>query len=376
MTIETAANPATITYDAQTATVHCQGPWTLAGIGKLLGQFHQIQRSETPITIDGSGIETLDSAGAWMLEKCQAHIAALGAGSQLDNFTQKHQHLIDVLRGEQAEKLQPPCPRKKNIFYKLGQFAVEKCHESILLLGFFGEIAVTLLRAIGPRKHFQWRALINTIDKSGYRALPIIALLSFLIGVVLTYQMGLQLKAYGANIYIVNVTGMAILREFAPLITAIILAGRTGSAFTAQIGTMKVNEEIDALTTMGLSPINRLVIPKLLGMMIAVPLLTVWASAWGMMGAMLMSEINLNIPFVDFINRFQESMTLRTYLIGLSKAPVFAMVIAMVGCFHGFRVTGSAESVGHRTTVSVVHAIFLIIVVDAIYSIIFSWQGI
>jgi phospholipid/cholesterol/gamma-HCH transport system permease protein len=216
--------------------------------------------------------------------------------------------------------------------------------------------------------------MFYTVEVVGYQALPIIALLSFLIGVVLTYQMGLQLKTYGANIYIVNLTSLAILREFGPLITSIIVAGRTSSAFAAQLGMMKINEEFDAIQTMGLSTINRLVLPKLIGTVIAVPLLTIWANVFGVIGAMIMSKNMLSISYFDFLNRLQEVTELSTFWMGMSKAPVFALIIATVGCFQGFQVAGTAASVGQRTMISVVQAIFLIIIVDAMFSVLFSWR--
>jgi phospholipid/cholesterol/gamma-HCH transport system permease protein len=222
---------------------------------------------------------------------------------------------------------------------------------------------------------FQVRALLRIVEDAGYHALPIIALLSFLVGIVLAYQLGRQLETYGANIFIVDLSGMAILREFGPLITAIIVAGRTGSAFTAQIGLMKVNEEIDALKTMGLSAPNRIIIPRVLGTMIALPLLTIWANFFGVFGSMIMSRNMLGITPHDFLSRFADNIDTTMLWTGLGKTPVFAIAIALVGCFQGFRVSYTAESIGTHTTLSVVQAIFLIIVIDAIFSVLYSWAG-
>jgi len=168
---------------------------------------------------------------------------------------------------------------------------------------------------------------------------------------------------------------MAVLREFGPLMTAIIIAGRTSSAITAQIGTMILNEEVDALRTMGLSPMSRLVVPKVLGLLIVMPLLTFWADVFGVIGAMVMSKNMLNINYGDFLNRFQHVVAIKHYYIGLSKAPFFAMIIAAVGCFQGFRVAPNADSLGKQTTISVVQAIFLIIIADALFSILYSAHG-
>ena len=184
--------------------------------------------------------------------------------------------------------------------------------------------------------------------------------------------MGNQLRMYSADIFIVNLLGLSILREFGPLLTAIMVGGRTGSAFTAQLGMMKVNHEIDALTTMGITPTEILLIPRIAGLFIVVPLLTIWADIFGIMGGMMMAQHMLDISWHDFIMRFQREIPLRSLIIGLCKAPVFALIIASVGCFEGMKVSGSAESVGVRTTRSVVLSIMLIIIFDGIVSVLLS----
>jgi len=192
----------------------------------------------------------------------------------------------------------------------------------------------------------------------------------------LTYQIGIQLEFYGANIYIVGFLGIAILREFGPLLAAIILAGRTSSSYTAQLGLMKANEEIDALKTMGIAPLELLIFPRIIGLIIVMPLLTVWSDIFGLLGGMLMSNATLGVSIRAFLEQFPQDVTLSSFVIGIGKAPVFAMIIAAVGCYHGLRVAGSATSIGEHTTKSVVLAIFLIIIADAIFSIIFSYLGI
>ena len=192
----------------------------------------------------------------------------------------------------------------------------------------------------------------------------------------MSYQIGLQLSNYGASIYVVDLLGISVLREFGPLITAIIIAGRSGSAFAAQIGSMKIQEEIDALQTIGISPIRRLVVPRILGLIIVLPLLVVWADLFGLLGGMIMSKMTFDIPPATFLTRLVSHTYLTNYLIGLVKTPVFAALIATVGCFRGFAVTGSSVSVGRETTKSVVQSIFLIIVADALFSIVFSTVGV
>jgi len=202
--------------------------------------------------------------------------------------------------------------------------------------------------------------------------MPIVGLLSFLIGVVMAYQGADQLRRFGAEIYTVNLLGIAILRELGVLLTAIIIAGRSGSAFTAQIGTMQVNQEIDALRTLGLDPVEVLVLPRLLGLVLTLPLLVFYADAMGLIGGALMSWATLDITIPKFLDQLRGAITEWTFWVGVLKAPFFAWIIAMIGCYEGFNVTGSAESVGRLTTQSVVESIFVVIVADAAFSILFS----
>ncbi|MBC7717957.1 MAG: ABC transporter permease, partial [Pseudorhodobacter sp.] len=196
--------------------------------------------------------------------------------------------------------------------------------------------------------------------------------LAFLLGVVVAYQSADQLRQYGANIFVADLIGISMLREFAPLITAIIIAGRSGSAYAAQIGTMAVTEEIDAMRTLGLSPQEMLVLPKLLAMLIVMPLLTVFADVLGVFGGMVLARAQLGVGFPEFTDRLVKAVGMSTYLVGIAKAPVFGAIIVMVGCYQGFRTQGGADSVGRQTTRSVVQSIFMVIVADALFSVIFS----
>jgi phospholipid/cholesterol/gamma-HCH transport system permease protein len=200
--------------------------------------------------------------------------------------------------------------------------------------------------------------------------------LAFLMGVVIAYQAAVQLRPFGANIFIVDLVGISMVREIAPLVTAIVVAGRSGSAYTAQIGVMQVTEEVAALRTMGIAPLEILVLPKVFALVIALPLLTVLADALGVFGGMVIASTQLDVNFTDFLNRFEKAVSLTHYVIGVAKAPAFAIIIALVACAQGFQVRGSADSVGRHTTTSVVQSIFLVIVADAFFSILFSWFGV
>ena len=255
---------------------------------------------------------------------------------------------------------------------RVGKTTVGIFNQLVEMLSFVGETAIAIAKSIMQPKRIRWRPILFNIRTAGFDALPIVGLLTFLLGVVVAYQGAAQLRQYGANIFVADLIGLSMLREFAPLITAIIIAGRSGSAYAAQIGTMAVTEEIDAMRTLGISPQEMLVLPKIIALVIALPLLTVFADMLGVFGGMLMARQQLDVGFIEFLDRFVKAVSPTTFMIGVGKAPVFAVIIAIVGCFQGFKTKGGADSVGRQTTRSVVQSIFLVIVADALFSIAFS----
>ena len=255
---------------------------------------------------------------------------------------------------------------------RVGKTTVGIFNQLVEMLSFVGETAIAIVKSIMQPKRIRWRPILFNIRTAGFDALPIVGLLSLLLGVVVAYQGAAQLRQYGANIFVADLIGLSMLREFAPLITAIIIAGRSGSAYAAQIGTMAVTEEIDAMRTLGISPQEMLVLPKLIALVVALPLLTVFADMLGVFGGMLMARQQLDVGFIEFLDRFVKAVSPTTFMIGVGKAPVFAVIIAIVGCFQGFKTKGGADSVGRQTTRSVVQSIFLVIVADALFSIAFS----
>jgi len=244
--------------------------------------------------------------------------------------------------------------------------------QAYALLGFLGQSVLALAGWVSHPKRIRWRPVLFNLRSAGLDALPIVGLLSLLLGVVVAYQGADQLKQYGANIFVADLVGLSMLREFGPLMTAIIIAGRSGSAYAAQIGTMTVTQEIDAMRTIGIAPLEMLVLPKLLALMIAMPLLTVFADVTGVLGGMLTARTQLGVGFGEFLDRFAKAISVSSYLVGLGKAPVFAAIVVMVGCFQGFRTHGGADSVGQQTTRAVVQSIFLVIVADALFSVVFN----
>lgn len=365
-----------LVFDKEHAQFQCSGDWSVLEVGGFLKQF---KTSELPtaqkVRINADAIGLFDSAGALILMHCVDELKSKDNQVELTGFSDKQQHLLQLVESKREYlTYQIPAPQKEGVLYQIGKETENKLLQADGLIVLIGDLATRFFEAFGSFRRFQWPSIISNINSAGINALPIIALLSFLIGVVLAYQMGLQLQTYGANTFIAYLSGMAIFREFSPLITAIIVAGRTSSSFTAQIGSMKVNEEIDALLTMGLSPTELLVMPKVLGLLIVFPLLIFWSDVFSILGAMFMANSMLNISFYDFLLRLKDSVGLTQLMLGFYKAPAFAIVIALVGCFQGFRVEASADSVGSQTTKSVVQALFLIIIVDAAFSIVYSWM--
>lgn len=350
------------------------GSWKVATYQALLIELTKLKDySNSNVIIDGNGISSIDSAGAQVLAKL---IIKLEKTSQVElkGFTDKHLTLVTAVSKAMDQISIENHPKEFGIIEKIGQQIFFKIKNAVLFMTFIGKVTMSFVTLAKYPSRFSFKQLFAVIDDTGVNAIPIVALMSFLIGVVLAYQMGIQLQTYGANIYIAYYSGMAMLREFSPLITAIIVAGRTSSAFTALIGMMKVNEELDALDTMGVFSYERLIVPRILGLLIAMPLLTFLADIFGVFGCMLMSKSMLDIGFYDYLVRLQQDLKVDHYFVGIAKAPVFALIIATVGCFQGYQVGMGADSVGKNTTKSVVQAIFLIIIVDAIFSVLFSWK--
>ena len=347
------------------------GRWTALGIGALEQRLDALALPREQATVDGTGVEALDTAGVWLLQRLLGRLRAQGAEPELRGWRPQFTKMLDLIA--QHPEVSAPAPAAAHsALERLGRAAAGATEQTWALLGFIGETALALGAAIAHPSRLRWRPVLHNIQSAGFNALPIVGLLSFLLGIVVAYQGAGQLKQYGANIFVADLLGLSMLREFAPLITAIIVAGRSGSAYAAQIGTMAVTEEIDALRTIGIPPLDLLVLPKIIALVIALPLLTAYADVLGVFGGMIMARSQLDVGFGEFLDRFVNAVDISTYLVGIGKAPVFAVIIAVIGCFQGFRTRGGADSVGRQTTRSVVQAIFLVIVADALFSVAFS----
>jgi phospholipid/cholesterol/gamma-HCH transport system permease protein len=323
-------------------------------------------------------VERLDTAGAWLIDRTRMALAATGAEVELVGLHADHAGLVGrVFEIGTGAKLPPAQPyRLGDVLAQLGEAVVDGLAQARNMLGFFGQIVVTLGRILVRPGRIRFISFVSHLEQTGLNALPIVGLLSFLVGVVLAYQGVDQLRKFGADVFMVNLVGVATLREMGILLTAILIAGRSGSAFTAQIGTMQVNEEVDAMRTLGLDPIEVLVLPRMLALIIAMPLVTFFANLMALIGGGLIGVLLVDLTVPQFIRQLQQAVDIWDFWVGIIKAPVFAFLIAMVGCFEGLRVEGSAESVGRLTTQSVVESIFLVIVFDAFFSILFSYLGV
>src|SRR3990167_1087269 len=353
-----------------------KGAWLVDEVRHVDAWIQQsIPSSSMVVTLDGENITRMDTAGAFLLYSLHQKLLQKNPNVQVIGLQSKFQSLLDLVSTELTQVHEAVVTEPTyDMLYRIGRKTTELFYHTTEMFTFLGEVFVLLFNTLIKPLRLQWKSTIHEIDVGGYQALPIIAVMMYLIGVVVAYQLGIQLRLYGANVYIVDLSGVAILREFSPLICSVIIAGRTSTSFAALIGTMKVNEEIDALRTMGLSPVERLVLPKILGLLIALPLLIVWGDLFGMIGSMVMAKSMAGFSYHAFLERFKQEVAIKHFYIGLVKTPVFAMIIAGIGCYQGFQAEGSAQSVGERTTRAAVQAIFLIILADALFSILFNWM--
>ena len=356
--------------------MRCVGNWVASNLHHVESQLSHTQWPHDRLELNLGSISALDTAGAWLIHRTLEALKTSGRNVSLSGADDKTKKLLELVETRSQSTTEPPRPYLPGFLENVGRKTAGQLQQLYEFLVFAGRLAAIAIRSLMSPWHIRWPLVVKELQNAGVNALPIVGLLAFLIGIVIAYQGGVVLRDYGANIYVADIVGLSMVRELAPLITAIIVAGRTGSAYTAQIGTMMVTEEVDALRSIGIAPIEMLVLPKLIALVVALPLLTVFADVMGLFGGMLMAAGMLDLNSSTFIERLTAALSLDSYLSGIGKAPVFALIIAAVGCFQGFRVHGSAESVGRQTTVSVVQSIFLVIIVDAVFSIAFSRLGI
>jgi phospholipid/cholesterol/gamma-HCH transport system permease protein len=351
------------------------GTFRIAGsltITRAASAEREIDAAADPLTIDLGAVERMDTVGAWIVYR-----AVRDRGARVVNASKEQSNLL-----EQVGEFDVPTrvrPEGRSGFFRLleeiGVWVAELGRTFVGLIGFFGATLVGFANVIRRPKRFRFNAVIQRFDVVGVRALGIIGLMSFLIGIVVGQQGAVQLQQFGAEVYTINLIGRITVRELGTLMTAIMVAGRSGSAFAAQIGTMKITEEIDAMRTIGVSPIEALVIPRMLASIIMMPLLSFWAMLMSLLGGGVFVWLVLGIPPATYIQRLQEVVPPTDLYVGLIKAPVFGFLIGLAGCFQGMLVQGNSEEVGIRTTTAVVQSIFLVIVLDAVFAVFFTNIG-
>jgi phospholipid/cholesterol/gamma-HCH transport system permease protein len=329
------------------------------------------------VVLDLSAVAALDTGGAWLIASLVARLKGEGVAVELRGATEGQRSLIDtVARNLPEAGIETEPPRGLVAWLdRTGRRTVQAGEQAVAVLGFLGLVLARLARTLVRPGRLRLTSLVHHMQEVGLSAVPIVTLMAFLIGVVLAFQGSVQLRQFGAEVFVVNLIAISVLRELGILLTAIIVAGRSGSAFTASIGSMKLREEIDAMRTLGLDPIEVLVLPRVLALLLMLPVLGFVADIAGLVGGALMSWVELGVSPGMFITRLYETTDVWHLAIGFIKAPFFALIIGIVGCYEGMRVEGSAESVGRLTTTSVVLSIFLVIVADAVFSIFFAELG-
>jgi phospholipid/cholesterol/gamma-HCH transport system permease protein len=352
-----------------------RGAWRIDNITEIEAALRELDvNGGVRMSIDASGIEALDLSAAWLLQQHIERAQARGAQVEFVGRVPEHFAFIrDVVeRGAAGGEVEEAPQRSlKELIVWVGRMAVLQMHQAKQAMIFLGRMAMTGLRACRSVHHLRLASITRHVYETGIQAIPIVALIAFLISVIVAYLGAQQLQQFGAEIFTVDLVAISVLREMGVLLTAIIVAGRSGSAFAAEIGVMRLNDEIDALQSMGVDYFEVLVLPRIIGLVIALPLLTIVADAMGLAGGALLSSLLLDISLTQFIPRVQDALAPTTFWAGLIKAPIFAILIAMVGCYRGLQVRDSSRELGRLTTVAVVQSIFLVIFADAVFAIVF-----
>jgi len=357
-------------YEDGQCVLRLTGNLTLLRVRKLSEQLNAIEADR--LVVDLAGVERMDTTGAWLIHKLERD-----RGAKIVGATEDQQMLINhVARADRPVKVrrehEPPL---REFVAELGAATQTAMATMVGLLGFFGALLISIVNIVRHPRRFRFNAVVTRFDVVGVRALAIIGLMSFLVGIVIAQQGAVQLRQFGAEIYTINLIGRSSIKELGVLMTAIMVAGRSGSAFAAQIGSMKLNEEVDAMRTIGVSPMEALVFPRVLATVLMMPLLGFYAALLAIIGGGIFVWLSLGIPPITFVQRIREVVPMTDLYQTLIKAPVFGLIIAMAGCYQGLQVEGNAEEVGLRTTTAVVQGIFLVIVLDAFFAVFFTEIG-
>ena len=353
------------------------GRLTVARVNEVARRLRALTPDGRHTIIDIGDVERIDTTGAWLIYRLVRDWTKAGAVATVEGADADALRLIEqVGANDRPVKIRPD--RTNPVIRRLGEIGdhvIDVVDTLGGFLAFLGDAMRVMLRTIVSRRSFRWPAIVRQMEMVGVNALGIVGLMSFLVGIVVAQQGAVQLRQFGAEVFTINLVGRSVTRELGVLMTAIMVAGRSGSAFAAQIGSMKLAEEIDAMRTIGLSPTEVLTLPRVIATALVMPLLAFYATVLAIIGGALFTWSSLDIPLVTFAQRIQEVVPITDLWIALIKAPVFGLIIAVTGCYQGMQVTGNAESVGQRTTAAVVQSIFLVIVLDAFFAVFFTSIG-
>jgi phospholipid/cholesterol/gamma-HCH transport system permease protein len=356
------------------------GSWVAANVTKLEALSQSVKadldRSKS-VRLDMAGVSELDTLGAWLLERLSRRAASTGASAEIVGVTENYAGLMDEVR--QVNRHNPaPTPPINPVLLRLndlGKATVGSREDIAVFLQMLGSLFMAVVRVVRWPRSLRLTSLVYQLYRIGWQAIPIIALITFLIGAIIAQQGFFHFRRFGAESYTVDMVGILVLRELGVLIVAIMVAGRSGSAYTAELGSMKMREEIDALSTMGLDPIDVLILPRVAALVIALPILTFIGSIAALYGGGLVAQFYGDMGPAIYIARLHEAVSVTHFKVGILKAPFMALVIGIVACSEGLRVKGSAESLGKQTTTSVVKSIFLVIVLDGLFAVFFASIG-
>lgn len=364
-------------YDKNKLTLNFSGELNLYVVSTSQKHLSGIDFSSfKQIDINLENVSFIDTAASIFINNLQTEYQDKDIDISIISNNQDVVDTLKLIKEQNLNSQELPSIKKEHFLHSLGE-SIHIYYIGLLgFMNFLGNLFVTMLYYLKSVKNIRFREIAFEMNESAIKALPIIALTSFLIGLVVAYQSSYQLKIYGANIFLVDMLGISMLRELAPLITAIVIAGRSGSAFTAQIGAMKITEEIDAMRTMGFDPYIFLVLPRVIALMIAMPILIFIADMMGVLGGMLVANLDLSISPTLFLERFNTAVDVKHFYMGIFKGPFFAFLIATIGIYRGLRVKDDTQSIGFNTTKSVVESIFAVIMCDALFSIAFTNLGI
>jgi len=354
-----------------------EGELTLYNLTKSQQKINSIDfKEEKVVVLDFLKLEFLDSAASIFIYDLEKKLLSNGIKIEILCENKDIQDILKLVKIQKDKIVEMPQRKRRNVVEKLGEEVYRNFLGFLSFMAFMGELFANKMHYFSSLKNIRYKEIAFEINESAVKAFGIVALTSFLIGLVVAYQSAYQLKIYGANIFIVDMLGISVLRELSPLITAIVIAGRSGSAFTAQIGAMKITQELDAMKTMGFDPYKFLVIPKIIALMITMPILIFISDIMAVTGGIVVANIDLGISTDLFLDRFNDVVAVKHFFIGIAKGPFFAFLIATIGIYRGLMVKDDTQSIGFNTTKSVVESIFAVIICDAVFSIAFTNLGI